>query len=279
MRWCNRRFLLTLSLSQVLGATLIVGSAHAATVGDPVVSRSEEARTHYEAGRYDQALRAYRDALVERPESAALHLNVGDALYKLGDYEQALQEFERVAVAPNEDLAARGLYNKGNTHFQLQDFGAAVESYQEALAHNPNDLDSKANLELALQMLQQPPPESQQGDSEEESEQDSDPSTDPSESEQEQAVGEESAEPESGEPEDSTDEGEQNEADESTEKDSEAEEEQAAEAQDESDGEMADDEMDEEEAEQLLDALRDRDAQSQDRRYRAKRRRDDAQDW
>ena len=37
--------------------------------------------------------------------------------------------------------------------------------------------------------------------------------------------------------------------------------------------------MDEAEAEQLLDALRDRDAQSQQRRYRAKRRGDDDQDW
>ena len=37
--------------------------------------------------------------------------------------------------------------------------------------------------------------------------------------------------------------------------------------------------MDEAEAEQLLDALRDRDAQSQQRRYRAKRRGDNKQDW
>ena len=40
----------------------------AATVGDPVASRAEEARRLYEKGDYEGALRLYRDAQVERPQ-------------------------------------------------------------------------------------------------------------------------------------------------------------------------------------------------------------------
>ena len=59
---------------------------------------------------------------MERPESARLHLNVGDALFQLGDFEGALGEFERVSAADDPALAALGHYNKGNAHFQLQDY-------------------------------------------------------------------------------------------------------------------------------------------------------------
>jgi Ca-activated chloride channel family protein len=245
----------------------------AATVGDPVASRSAEARAHYEEGQYDEALRAYRDALVDRPESAALHLNVGDALYQLGEYEQALEEFERTAVTPDVEVAARGFYNKGNTHIQLQDYGAAVESYRQALERNPRDADTKANLELALRLLQTPPP--QQGG--EDSESDSEESQDSEGGERSQQRGEESEAPQPPEPESGQDE-EPPEPDASP-VPADGEEENADE-----DGQTQADEddsqsMDEDEAEQLLDALRDRDAQSQQRRYRAKRRGDDVEDW
>ena len=233
----------------------------AATVGDAVASRSAEARALYDEGLYDEALRVYRDALVGRPSSEALHLNVGDALYQLGEYEQALEEFERTSVAADAGVAARGFYNKGNTHLQLQDYGAAVESYREALERSPSDMDTKANLELALRLLLPPPPQSQQGG------EDSDESQDSDEGEQEPS------DPESGEDESQ---------DEPTPETDESAADGEVEEPDEDGHQAAKDDsesMDEAEAEQLLDALRDRDAQSQQRRYRAKRRGDDDQDW
>ena len=99
MRGCAHILLVGLALALPTGA---------ATVGDPVASRSAEALEHYEAGRFQEALTAYRDALLERPESASLRLNVGDALYELGEYEAALEEFERVAAAEDPALAAQG---------------------------------------------------------------------------------------------------------------------------------------------------------------------------
>ena len=40
----------------------------ASTVGDPVASKSAEAKDMYDEGNFDDALRLYRDAQLERPK-------------------------------------------------------------------------------------------------------------------------------------------------------------------------------------------------------------------
>ena len=251
------------ALGLVLIPLLITG-AQARTIGDRAVSRNEAARALYDAGRYEEALQAYKEALVERPESARLHLNVGDALFQLGDFEGALAEFERVSAAEDPALAALGHYNKGNAHFQLQDYAGAVEAYQQALQRVPGDADAKANLELALQRLPPPPPpQPQEG-------QDQQPPRDEEEQPQQQPQNQ----PQDQQPPPS---GEQEE--EPPETDPGSRDEQPPEGEDQEqpppEGEGG---MDREEAERLLDALRDREEEAQERRYRA-RGRDEARDW
>lgn len=239
---------------------LLATGAQARTIGDRAVSRNEAAGALYDAGRYEEALRAYKEALVERPESARLHLNVGDALFQLGDLEGALGEFERVSAADDPALAALGHYNKGNAHFQLQDYAAAVEAYQQALQRAPGDADAKANLELALQRLPPPPPPQPQEGQDQEPPQ--------GEEEQPQNQPQDQQQPPSQEPED-----------EPPEPASGSRDEQPSEGEDQEppppEGERG---MDREEAERLLDALRDREEEAQERRYRA-RGRDEARDW
>lgn len=237
---------------------LLATGAQARTIGDRAVSRNEAAGALYDAGRYGEALQAYKEALVERPESARLHLNVGDALFQLGDFEGALGEFERVSAADDPALAALGHYNKGNAHFQLQDYAAAVEAYQQALQRAPGDADAKANLELALQRLPPPPPPQEGQDQEPPQGEEEQPQNQPQDQQQ----------PPSQEPED-----------EPPEPASGSRDEQPSEGEDQEppppEGERG---MDREEAERLLDALRDREEEAQERRYRA-RGRDEARDW
>jgi Ca-activated chloride channel family protein len=256
------------------------------TLGDPVAARSAEALEQYREGNFEEALRIYRDALVQRPGSPSLHLNVGDALYELGDYAAAVDEFERAAGAPDEGLAAQGYYNLGNSHFQQQDFSAAAEAYREALQRTPQDQDTKANLELALQMLQSPPPQQQQGDGEQnEDEQESgeqqqqeqsdagDPSDPQDPNGQSQDPQSEDQQPQNGPPEQESP-PEPSQPDDSQESESEPDQQ----AQDEAELDT-DERMDEQEAEQLLDALGDREEEGQKRRFRVSRRGSQERDW
>ncbi|MBI93598.1 MAG: hypothetical protein CME05_10390 [Gemmatimonadaceae bacterium] len=279
---CPLRGVLTPAL--LCGVILLGEPVLAQTVGDPVASRSAKAREHYDEGRYEEALRAYRDALVERPGSEPLHLNVGDALYELGDYEAAAGEFEQVTLAEDEGLAAEGYFNLGNSRYQLQDYPAAVEAYREALRRTPGDVDAKANLELALQMLQSPTPQQQPSDGEQQQGQDQDQSEQSDEQGKDQQQ-QQPAESDSEQPQEppSTPQPQQDPGEESEPQDSQSSEEQTEGEQTEEDPVPLDSEddqrMDEEEAEQLLDALGDREEEGQKRRFRMMRRGSEERDW
>ena len=158
--------------------------ATAATVGDPVVQKSAAALEQYRSGEYAAALNLYRDALVDRPEAPELHFYVGDALFKNGDYEKALQEFAQVLKAPGEKIRAQAHYNMGNSYFQQQAFEQAVESYKQSLQLDPADEDAKVNLELALEQLQQQDQDQQDQQDQQQSEAGEDEPISPREAEQ-----------------------------------------------------------------------------------------------
>ena len=147
---------------------LISGTAFAqSTVGDPVASQSATAKQYYERGEYEDALRLYRDALLERPDSPSLRFNVGDVLFKLGDYDGAMQEYKAALADADTELKSDTFYNLGNTLFQLQQLDPAIGAYKNALDAQPGNQDAKANLELAQRFLEQQ--QQQQQNQEEES--------------------------------------------------------------------------------------------------------------
>lgn len=89
------------------------------------------------------------------------------ALYRNGDYEQAVKTLEQTNTSD-------GHYNKANALAQLGKYKEAIKSYDEALTLNSNDEDAKYNRELVEQALKKQEKESQKDDSEQDnSDQDS----------------------------------------------------------------------------------------------------------
>ena len=111
--------------------------------------------THYKAEAYDAALEAYQSAAKDRPEDAISRYNLGTALYQKKQFEKASDEFRRSLDAADPIYRAQGYYNLGNAQVQLNDIEGAIRSYKSALRLNPADLDTKHNLELALERLEQ----------------------------------------------------------------------------------------------------------------------------
>ena len=106
---------------------------------------------------YPAALAAYEQAQTDSPDLAEPHYNAASVHYRQEDYEQAQEEIEQALVKENnqDDLNQHSFYNLGNTFFQSQQFETAIEAYKEALRLNPDDVEAKQNLELALRQLQQ----------------------------------------------------------------------------------------------------------------------------
>jgi tetratricopeptide (TPR) repeat protein len=135
----------------------------------------------YLGGDYSAALESYRNAQGRAPESGEPHYNSGNALYRMEEYEDALQSFDESLRHAAGELRSHGFFNRGNAAFQQEQYHQAVEAYKEVLRMDPDDRDAKHNLELALSRI---PPEDQQ--QQDEQQQDEEEKEDEQEQEQEE---------------------------------------------------------------------------------------------
>jgi Ca-activated chloride channel homolog len=127
------------------------------------VLRNSLGRMLYQSGRYDSAAALFE----QNGDDSVAKANLGKALYQEGHTEEAAKAFDE-ALAASEDKADL-LYDRGNAAYASKDYQAAVENYTESLVLDPEDKDTKANLELALRkLLENPPPQPEQKPEEQE---------------------------------------------------------------------------------------------------------------
>jgi tetratricopeptide (TPR) repeat protein len=100
-----------------------------------------------EAGDFEAALAEFSQSLRLRPDLAAAHYNVGNALLLLRRFDEAETHF-RAAIdrSPDYKLAQQGLalvhYNLGVLRQQQKQFDAALAEYREALRMSPDLADA-----------------------------------------------------------------------------------------------------------------------------------------
>jgi Ca-activated chloride channel family protein len=168
------------SAARPLAACLLAALAFAFTPAAAASARAmvEEGNRLFEEGRLDEALRQYTQAQVEDPEAPEIHLNIGNVLYRQGEFEKAKEAYRRAFQAQNRALAESARYNSGTASLSAGELESAVEDFREALRLNPEDADARRNLELALmrqQQMQPPPPSQSSTSKEQEGDQESDP--------------------------------------------------------------------------------------------------------
>jgi tetratricopeptide (TPR) repeat protein len=133
----------------VLAASLLT------PLGGPAHRKTEEGTERYLAGELDRALAIYTEAQVAAPDAPELHYDIGNVLYRQGDFAGAAEAYERALVSAGPALKPLAAYNLGNAQFRQEEFSKAAESYRRALEFAPADPDAKRNLEIALRALEQ----------------------------------------------------------------------------------------------------------------------------
>jgi tetratricopeptide (TPR) repeat protein len=107
----------------VLGAALLGLAAPAALADPPAASPVKEATTHFRRG---------------------------VALYNEADYRGALIEFKRAyEIAPNANV----LYNVGETHYQLQNYAAALAVFERYLTEAGTNAPHRREVEQTVDIL------------------------------------------------------------------------------------------------------------------------------
>jgi tetratricopeptide (TPR) repeat protein len=102
------------------------------------------------AGKAEDALGHYDQAVKKLPADVGVHFDRGAALYALSRFDEAGQEFLRATEAKDPALKASAFYNLGNAFFKKEKFKEAVSAYTRTLGLKPDHKQAKWNLEIAL---------------------------------------------------------------------------------------------------------------------------------
>ena len=109
----------------------------------------DEAKTAYENEDYKTSAKTYESFAID---SAQAVYNLGNSLYKDGDYERALKVFNGVDTQ-DKQLKSQALYNGGNTQVKLEQYEEALKNYESAL-ELIEDKQTRENYEAVKKFLE-----------------------------------------------------------------------------------------------------------------------------
>lgn len=110
----------------------------------------------YDAKKYSEAEKNYRQALIKDKDSYKAAFNLGNAYYKQEKYNEAVEQFQLLThKATSKDTLAKAYHNLGNALVKTKKYKESVDAYKNALKNNPTDEDTRYNLAYAQQMLKQ----------------------------------------------------------------------------------------------------------------------------
>lgn len=122
---------------------------------DQFAERNNTGNRLLEDGKIDSAIVEYQAARVERPGEPGVVYNLGSAYHYKGAFDTAAVALQNALANVAPTLKPNASYNLGNTFYRMQEYEAAIEAYKQTLLANPDDLEAKHNLEMALRRMNQ----------------------------------------------------------------------------------------------------------------------------
>ena len=107
------------------------------------------------ASELERALKYYRDAEIEKPESPELSYNLGNVMYQQEKYQDALDKYYKALGSEEIGHQAWSWYNLGNTFYRSGKYLEAIQAYEKCLDLTPDDQDAKYNLELVRKKMKE----------------------------------------------------------------------------------------------------------------------------
>jgi Ca-activated chloride channel homolog len=117
----------------------------------------------YEKNDYQKASEEYQKALSDKSAELKAKFNMGDAYYRQGLYDQAIDEYKSALSLTNDKvLTAHAYHNIGNSYLAQKKYDESIKAFKNALRSDCKDDDTRYNLAYAEAMQQQKQKQQQQ---------------------------------------------------------------------------------------------------------------------
>ncbi len=122
-----------------------------------------EGNEAYKLQQFSKAATSYRQALQENPGNTTAIFNLGNALYKNQQYDEAIKAFEDLQEKTDDKLLqSQAVYNKGVILTHQKKLEESIDAYKQVLRMNPADTLGRENLQRALNEKQKQDQQQQQ---------------------------------------------------------------------------------------------------------------------
>ena len=110
----------------------------------------------FDKQKYGEATSTFSEAVKKNEKDFGAHYNLGNSLYKIKKYDEAIAEYQKAQKnTNNKDEKAASFYNEGNAHLQNGDGEKAVNAYKNALKYDPDNEAILKNLQIAKKKQKQ----------------------------------------------------------------------------------------------------------------------------
>lgn len=121
----------------------------------------------YHNGDYASSQEKYNQSLQLEPSHNEAAFNLGNAMYRKSEFEEAAQQYETLASGMTDKSKKSDAYhNLGNAYLQQQQYEKSINAYKNALYNDPTNDDARYNLTYAKKMLKKQQQEQQEQDKE-----------------------------------------------------------------------------------------------------------------
>ncbi|MDR2066339.1 MAG: tetratricopeptide repeat protein [Endomicrobium sp.] len=116
---------------------------------------NNKALKYFNKGDFKTASEILNKQVQDNPNNNDILINSSGVDYKLNKFDESKLKYNKVLSSSMSAQADKfvSYYNLGNAEFKQGNINEAINFYKEAIKINPDDKDSKYNLEVALKKL------------------------------------------------------------------------------------------------------------------------------
>ncbi|MBS1596736.1 MAG: tetratricopeptide repeat protein [Bacteroidetes bacterium] len=127
---------------------LVISFGVSAQSGNALIRQGNR---NYKQKKFDESQADYQKALTKSPDNPNAYYNLGNSQFRKNSFDDAVKSFDAgLERTQDKDMQQKELYNKGVALIKQQKLDESIDAWKNALKLNPDDLETRENLQKAL---------------------------------------------------------------------------------------------------------------------------------